>query len=174
MSGALLIRDRRFYGNIAALAFPIMLQQLLRISVDTVNSVLLGSIDQLQMSAVSQADQVFFIYYTVCNGLAVGCCVLVAQYWGQRNMEAIRTVLATGLRAVALFGLCFTLVVMAAPEMVMRIYLKDPEVLALSAAYLRKVAVMYLPCALSVMIFGGCRGWRRSGSSLSPTSSPTR
>ena len=158
MKSALLIRDRQFYGNILSLAFPIVLQQLLRLSVDTVNSVMLGSIDQLQMTAVSQADQVFFIYYTICNGFAIGCCVLVAQYWGQRNMEAIRTVLATGLRAVALFGLCFTLVVMAAPETVMRIYLKDPEVLALSAAYLRKVAVMYLPCALSVMIFGGCRG----------------
>ena len=44
MSGALLIRDRRLYANIFALAFPIMLQQLLRVSVDTVNSILLGSI----------------------------------------------------------------------------------------------------------------------------------
>ena len=93
MKSALLIRDRQFYGNILSLAFPIVLQQLLRLSVDTVNSVMLGSIDQLQMTAVSQADQVFFIYYTICNGFAIGCCVLVAQYWGQRNMEAIRTVL---------------------------------------------------------------------------------
>lgn len=153
-----MIRDRQFYTNIFSLALPIMLQQLLRVSVETVNSILLGSIDQLQMTAVTQADQVFFVYGTICNGFAVGCCVLVAQYWGQRNMEAIRTVLATGLRSVALFGLAFTLLVMAAPEMVMRIYLKDPEVLALSASYLRKVAVMYLPCALSVMIFAGCRG----------------
>jgi len=158
MSTGVLIRDRQFYRNIFVLAFPIMLQQLLRISVDTVNSILLGSIDQLQMTAVGQADQVFFVYYTVCNGFAIGCCVLVAQYWGRRDMETIRTVLATGLRAVGLFGLCFTVLVMAAPEAVMRIYLKDPEVLKLSASYLRKVAVMYLPCALSVMIFGGCRG----------------
>ena len=151
-------RDRALYGNIFSLALPIILQQLLRISVDTVNSVLLGSIDQLQMTAVTQADQVFFIYYTVCNGFAVGCCVLIAQYWGRRDLEAIRTVLATALRTIALFGLCFTAVVMAAPQAVMRIYLKDPEVLALSASYLRKVALMYLPCALSVMIFAGCRG----------------
>lgn len=158
MNSASLIRDRQFYGSIFTLAFPIILQQLLRISVDTVNSVLLGSIDQLQMTAVSQADQVFFVYYTICNGFAIGCCVLVAQYWGQRNIEVIRTVLSTALRSVALFGLCFTILVMACPEAVMRIYLKDPEVLALSAAYLRKVAWMYLPCALSVMIFGACRG----------------
>lgn len=158
MKTGLLIRDRSFYAGLFSLTFPLVLQQLLRLSVDTVNSILLGSIDQLQMTAVSQVDQVFFVYYTVCNGFAIGCCVLVAQYWGQRNMEAIRTVLATGLRAAALFGLGFTLVVMAAPELVMRIYLKDPEALTLSASYLRKVAVMYLPCALSVMIFGGCRG----------------
>ena len=158
MSEGLLARDRQIYGSLFSLAFPIVLQQLLRISVDTVNSILLGSIDQLQMTAVTQADQVFFIYYTICNGFAVGCCVLVAQYWGQRNMEAIRTVLASALRTVAFFGLVFTLLVMAAPQVVMRIYLKDPEVLARSASYLRKVAWMYLPCALSVMIFAGCRG----------------
>ena len=158
MKTGFFIREKQFYTGIFSLALPILLQQLLRISVDTVNSVMLGSIDQLQMTAVSQVDQVFFVYYTICNGFAIGCCVLVAQYWGQRNMEAIRTVVATALRRVALFGLVFTLIVMAAPELVMRIYLKDPEALALSASYLRKVAVMYLPCALSVMIFGACRG----------------
>ena len=50
-----LIRDKSFYLNIFTLTFPIMLQQLLRISVNTVNSIMLGGIDQLQMSAVSQA-----------------------------------------------------------------------------------------------------------------------
>ena len=101
---AVLVRDKNFYRNLLALTFPIMLQQLLRISVDTVNSILLGSIDQLQMSAVSQANQVFFIFYTICNGFAVGTCVLVAQYWGRKNVEAIRTILAISLRAIATFG----------------------------------------------------------------------
>lgn len=159
MSGALLIRDRRLYANIFALAFPIMLQQLLRVSVDTVNSILLGSIDQLQMSAVSQADQVFFIYYTVCNGLAVGCCVLVAQYWGRRDVESIRTVLATGLRTSAVFGIIATALVMAFPTLFMRLYSSDDALIALGAGYLRLAALTYLPCALSVMIFAGCRGW---------------
>lgn len=161
MSGALLIRDRRLYANIFALAFPIMLQQLLRVSVDTVNSILLGSIDQLQMSAVSQADQVFFIYYTVCNGLAVGCCVLVAQYWGRRDVESIRTVLATGLRTSAVFGIIATALVMAFPTLFMRLYSSDDALIALGAGYLRLAALTYLPCALSVMIFAGCRGVER-------------
>ena len=110
-----LVKDKSFYLNLLTLTFPIVLQQLLRISVNTINSILLGSIDQLQMSAVSQADQVFFIFYTVCNGFAVGTCVLVAQYWGRKNTEAIRTILAISLRAITVFGLAVSALVMLFP-----------------------------------------------------------
>ena len=96
-----------------------MLQQLLRISVNTVNSIMLGGIDQLQMSAVSQADQVFFIFYTVCNGFAVGCCVLVAQYWGRQDETPSRTILAIALRAIAIFGLIVTAAGDAVPHLFM-------------------------------------------------------
>ena len=44
-----LIKEKSFYSDLFSLTLPIMLQQLLRISVDTVNSIMLGGIDQLQM-----------------------------------------------------------------------------------------------------------------------------
>ena len=153
-----LIRDRGFYVDLFALTFPIILQQLLRISVDTVNSILLGSIDQLQMAAVSQANQVFFIFYTVCNGFAVGACVLVAQYWGKKDIDAIRTILVIGLRAITVFGLVVSVLVALFPALFLRIYSSDPELIALGAGYLRLVALMYAPCAVSVMLFAGLRG----------------
>lgn len=153
-----LIKEKSFYSDLFSLTLPIMLQQLLRISVDTVNSIMLGGIDQLQMSAVSQASQIFFVFYTVCNGLAVGACVLIAQYWGQRNVEAIRTILSTGLRYAAVFGLGVSILVMATPTTFMRIYSSDPALIELGAGYLRVVALMYAPCALSVMLFAACRG----------------
>lgn len=153
-----LIKEKSFYSDLFSLTLPIMLQQLLRISVDTVNSIMLGGIDQLQMSAVSQASQIFFVFYTVCNGLAVGACVLIAQYWGQRNVDAIRTILSTGLRYSAVFGLAVSILVMATPTTFMRIYSSDPALIELGAGYLRVVALMYAPCAISVMLFAACRG----------------
>lgn len=161
MEPSALVRDRSFYRTIFTLALPIMLQQLLRVSVDTVNSILLGNVGQVEMTAVTQADQIFFIYYTVCNGFAIGACVLMAQYWGRQDMESIRTVLAAGLRSVALFGLAFAALVMAFPGVFMRIYSSDPAVIALGSAHLRRVALMYLPCGISVMIFAAFRGVER-------------
>ena len=157
------VKEKSFYKNIFFLTFPLVFQQLLRLSVDTLNSMMLGNIDQLQMSAVSQANQVFFIFYTVCNGFGVGCCALVAQYWGRKDLESIKTVLATALRSIAIFGLLVTAIVILFPERVMRIYSSDPALIELGASYLRIVAIMYTPCALSVMLFAGCRGIEQVG-----------
>ena len=157
------VKEKSFYKNIFFLTFPLVFQQLLRLSVDTLNSMMLGNIDQLQMSAVSQANQVFFIFYTVCNGFGVGCCALVAQYWGRKDLESIKTVLATALRSIAIFGLLVTAIVILFPERVMRIYSSDPALIELGASYLRIVAIMYTPCALSVMLLAGCRGIEQVG-----------
>lgn len=159
----ILVKEKSFYKNIFFLTFPLVFQQLLRLSVDTLNSMMLGNIDQLQMSAVSQANQIFFIFYTVCNGFAVGCCALVAQYWGKKDIESIKTVLATAIRSIGIFGLIVTAIVIAMPTTVMRIYSSDPELIALGGSYLRIVAIMYTPCAISVMFFGGCRGVEQVG-----------
>lgn len=147
-----------FYRNILILALPIILQQFLRVSVDTLDSIMLGQIDQIQMSAVSQAQQIFFVFYTVCNGFAVGCCVLISQYWGKRDLDSIRTLFAVGVRYIAVFAIAVAAVVMIWPDKVMRIYSSDPELIALGVSYLRIAALMYLPCAVSSMLFACCRG----------------
>lgn len=59
------IREAQFYSRILMLGVPIILQQFLRVSVDTADSIMLGRIDQVQMSAVSQAQQIFFILYAM-------------------------------------------------------------------------------------------------------------
>ena len=80
--------DRNFYRQLLRLTIPIFFQQLLRISVDTINSLMIGGIDQIQMSALSQANQIFFVFFALCNGFAAGCCVLVAQYWGKKDYDS--------------------------------------------------------------------------------------
>lgn len=153
-----LIKERSFYKHLLLLALPIFLQQLLRISVDTLNSLMLGSIDQTQMSAISQANQVFFVYYTLCCGMSVGCSVLVSQFWGKKDTESIPLIISHALRTMALLGLFFSLLVYLYPELFMRIYSSDAGIIETGAAYLRKVSLMYAVCGLSVVMFGAARG----------------
>lgn len=147
-----------FYRRILVLMVPLVLQQLLRISVDTVNSIFLGRIDQLQMSAVSQANQIFFIFYTIASGLSIGCTVMVAQYWGKKDKESISVIISHALRNAFWIGLLVTILVALFPEFFMRIYSSDADIIRIGAGYLRKVVWMYLVCGLSVTLFGAGRG----------------
>ena len=101
--------DRNFYYQLLRLTIPLFLQQLLRVSVDTLNSIMLGSIDQIQMSAMSQANQIFFIYYAVCSGLSIGCCVLVSQYWGKKDVDSISTIILLLITPSTLLFTLYTL-----------------------------------------------------------------
>lgn len=148
-----------FYKNILLLSVPMILQQLLRVSVDTLDSIMLGRIDQLQMSAVSQAQQIFFIFYTISCGFASGGCVLISQYWGKRDKESIKTLIATSVRIIAALGIAFSAIVMIFPEQILSIYSSDPELIRLGASYLRVAAIMYPICAVSAMLFACCRGF---------------
>ena len=153
-----IVLSKQFYLNVLILSLPVILQQLLRVSVDTLDSIMLGQIDQIQMSAVSQAQQIFFIFYAVCNGFAGGCCVLVAQYWGKNDKEAIKKLLAIGVRCAVVFGLIFAMVVMIWPDKLLRIYSSDPELIRIGASYLRIAAWMYPICSVSTLMFAWCRG----------------
>ena len=153
-----MIQNRSFYNQIFRLMLPLVLQQLLRISVDTVNSIFLGRIDQLQMSAVAQANQIFFVFYTIVSGLAVGCCVLISQYWGKQDRDSISIIISHALRNAFWIGLIATALIALFPQFFMRIYSSNPEIIQIGSGYLRKVVVMYIVCGLSVTLFGASRG----------------
>ena len=153
-----IVLSKQFYWNILVLSFPVILQQLLRVSVDTLDSIMLGHIDQLQMSAVSQAQQIFFIFYTICCGIGAGGCVLVAQYWGKRDRDTIKTLGAIGMKSAVVFGVIFAVIVMIWPDKLLRIYSSDPELIRIGVSYLRIAALMYPVCAVSTVMFAWCRG----------------
>ena len=152
-----LSNDKNFYKHLLRLTIPLFFQQLLRISVDTVNSIMLGSIDQIQMSALSQANQIFFVYYAICNGIASGASVLLAQHWGKKDYNSISTIIAISIRIVTLFGLIVSILVGLFPQLFMRIYSSDPQIILIGSSHLRRVALMYTVCGISTLLLGASR-----------------
>ncbi|MBQ4253321.1 MAG: MATE family efflux transporter [Erysipelotrichaceae bacterium] len=153
-----LIKEKQFYKHLALLTVPVFLQQLLRISVDTANSLMLGSIDQTQMSAVSQSNQIYFIYSTIIAGLASGCTVLVSQFWGRKDTDSITVITAHALRYGALLGIVMTVLLQLFPGFFLRIYSSDTEIVRVGADYIRIVSLMYVFAGLSQVLFASATG----------------
>lgn len=128
----------------AAITLPIALQNLINFGVGMMDTLMVGKIGEVQLSAASMANQMTFMFMILSFGIANGCNVLSAQYWGRGDRAQVRRVVSFMYRVVMVLAVCFTLVAVLAPEWVLRLFIPDPRVIAEGVVYLRVVGWGFL------------------------------
>lgn len=137
------VRERAFYKSMFALAVPVILQNIVVFLTQMLDTVMLGELGDVAMTASSLANQPFFIFNMLTFGLGSGAAVLTAQYWGKKEIEPIRMILTMIVRATVLIGLLLTIVSLLIPEQLMMIFSPDPDVIREGAAYMRIMCICY-------------------------------
>ena len=139
----------RDYRAIFHLALPIMIQNLFSAAISSVDVLMLNSVGQSAISSVSLAVQYSNILFSVYYGLGTGATMLCAQYWGKGDLRAIEKVEGIALRFSVLISSLFAFPAMLVPELMMKVFTNDPELIGLGAAYLRIVSISYLCWSVS-------------------------
>lgn len=138
------LTDRALYARIGTLTWPIILQNLLSAAVTSADVVMLNFVGQAHISAVSLAGQYASVLFMVYYGLGTGATILCSQYYGKGDLRAIEVVEGIALRFSMLISLLAALAAFTIPRQMMRLFTPDPELIAIGAAYLRRVGVAYL------------------------------
>ena len=82
--------DRKaFYGRLRHLTLPFAFQSLMLASVAAADALMLGSVDQVEMAAVSLATQIQFIQNMFLMAVTAGGAILGAQYWGKQDRKTM-------------------------------------------------------------------------------------
>ena len=144
-----LFGDKVFYAKLWRLTLPIALQSLMLAAVAAGDAVMLGSIAQNSMAAVSLATQVQFVQNMMIGAVTGAGSILGAQYWGKGDRQTIRKLFALTLRLVGFVSLAFFLACEFCPELLVKAFTHDPELIAIGAGYLRIAGVSYLITGLS-------------------------
>ena len=71
-----------FYGKLRKLATPIAFQSLMLAAVAAGDALMLGSVAQNEMTAVSLATQIQFVQNMFLMAVTSAGAILGAQYWG--------------------------------------------------------------------------------------------
>lgn len=133
-----------FYPQIAKLVVPIVLQNLLSAAVNSADVVMLNFVGQASISAVSLASQYASVLFMVFYGLGTGATMLCAQYYGKGDQKAINVVEGIALRFSLIISALFALCAFCIPELMMKVFTLDPELISIGASYLRILGVAYL------------------------------
>ncbi len=144
-----IIKDKRFYVMLATIAIPIALQNLITVMVSIMDTLMIGQLGEVQLSATSIANQLWFMLLIVCFGVSGGANVIIAQYWGKQDLSVIRRVEAITFKigfAAAVFFCCIAQFI---PGYFMRIFTTEREVIEYGIAYLRIIGWSYPLFALA-------------------------
>ena len=141
--------DPAFYRGLLAITLPIALQNIISLGVNMMDTVMLGQLGDVAIAAANLGGQPFMILNILGFGLASGGSVLIAQYWGRRDLDRIRRLFAMTLRCALAASALFCAACLALPRGILSIYSSEPEVIAAGAEYLSVLALSFLPYSIS-------------------------
>lgn len=147
-------RESNFYKKMLAIAIPITLQNLITIGINMADTMMLGSLGEVALSASALANQFAFVFLVIHFGLAGGAGVLTGQFWGKGDKESIEKTLSMMFKISAVF--CFTFFILGSffPEQIMRIYTPDLNVIIEGGKYLKILSFAFLVQGFSVIAIG--------------------
>ena len=132
-----------FYKQVAFLAAPIVLQNLITSALGMADTFMVGMLGEAPMAAVTLANIPLFVVQLFIFGVQSGSSVLISQYRGKGDLQSINRVMGIGMYAAGAIGLAFALVMGFLPERFMGLFGNDPAVVATAARYARIVGWSY-------------------------------
>ena len=153
-----LLKDRTFLNSLRAVMLPITLQYILNYAVSITDSIMVGSLGDLAVTAVTQATQPYTLFYTFLYGLGAGGTVLISQYWGKQDIPAIRNLMGLLFRIVIAAcivwcGACFLF-----PAQILGFFTNSEAVVETGLQYFRIAVMAYPLTAMTVCYFNGLKG----------------
>lgn len=81
------IADKKFYKTLLAIVIPIILQQFITQFVSLVDNLMIGNVGNSEMTGVSLANQLLFVFNLAIFGSLSGASLFASQYYGAENKQ---------------------------------------------------------------------------------------
>ncbi len=151
----------RFYKQVAFLALPIVMQNLITSALGMADTFMVGILGEVPMAAVTLANIPLFAVQMFIFGVQSGASVLVSQYWGRQEMDSINRVLGVALWVVLVISALFAGVLLLCPVAFLSMFGNEPEVIALAAQYGSIAGLSYVCNAFTMIYVAAYRSMER-------------
>lgn len=128
-------REPGFYKQVAILAAPIVMQNLITSTLSMADTFMVGLLGEAPMAAVTLANIPIRAVNMFIFGVQSGSSILISQYWGKQDRKSISRVLGAGMWTVAVVTALFALLMNLFPLEFLSLFGNQPEVIAMAAQY---------------------------------------
>ena len=149
---SLFVKDKSFYKLVATMAVPVVLQNMITIGLNIIDTMMLGSYGETQIAGSSLANEIINIFHILCMGMGGGAAVLTGMYWGRRDLTSLKKAITIMLRLCLSIALIFTVATIAAPRTLMRFYTDDAATIEKGVLYLQYAIPAYILMGISLTL----------------------
>lgn len=150
-----------FYKKMLCIAFPVMIQNLISIGLNLIDTLMIGRVGVPELAAVGAANQVYFIFSMFTFGVYSGAAVYTAQFWGAQDIKSIRKIMGIDYMTGSAMALLFAAAAFALAPNIIWLFAKDEAVIAFGVQYLRIACFSYIFTALSFAMSFNSRSIQR-------------
>ena len=153
----MLTKDRAFYRDFFKIFFLLVLQNVVTLSVNMADNIMLGAYSETALTAAATVNQVQFLLQQIILGVGDGLVVLASQYWGRKQMEPVYKITSIAVRFAMVVVLIIFGIVSLAPEGVIGIFTNNHQVIVEGSAYLSILRFSYLFFGMSYILLAALR-----------------
>ena len=147
-----LVTDMTFYKKAMLIIIPVLLQNMINQGVNMMDTIMVGQLGEVSISASSLANQFYVIFTFICMGVSAAGLVLASQYWGAEDYKTVHRVFDLILQIIIIAGALMAVVTALFPQQIMSLYTDDVDVIIEGGRYLRITALIYVPHGISLVI----------------------
>ena len=142
---------KEFIREVFTLSLPVGFQQIINLTVNMIDNIMVGQMGELAITAVSISGTFTWLVMVFGTGLAHGANVVMAQDWGSGNVQRIKKLFSFVLTMSFSAALIFFVLTSLFPERIIQIYSSIPQFIAPGVEYLSIMKYSFLLTSISQM-----------------------
>lgn len=151
------MKDREFYKSFFRLYIVLVLQNIVTLSVNLADNIMLGAYGEVSLSGVTAVNQIQFLYQQILIAFGDGMVIFCSQYWGKKQIQPMKKVIAIAMRFGVATAVMLFLVITLFPGQAMQVFTTDERIIREGVTYLRTIRFTYLFFAVTQMLLAALR-----------------
>ena len=151
------MNGQKFYKNFFSIYITLVLQNVITLSVNLADNLMLGSYRETALAGVAAVNQIQFVYQQIILALGDGLVIFCSQYWGKRRIDSMKKISSAAMRAALVAAVVLFAAVSIFPYEAVRIFTEDVPIIEEGVGYLGIVRFTYLFFAVTQILLASMR-----------------
>ena len=143
--------------NFYAIYIPLVLQNIITLSVNLADNIMLGAYSETALAGVAAVNQIQFVYQQLIMALGDGLVIFGSQYWGKGEVQPIKKIAASAMYGAVVFAAVLFVLVSLFPQQTVSIFITDSRIIREGEIYLGIIRFTYLFFAVTQLLLAAVR-----------------